>query len=92
MKILNSSERMLMDDIAVNNAVKAVNILTLPQLITFLKSMSQEYAWSANDLKKHLVNSNIDTEEVDNLGKVWDIAAQGLEKTANDIKQHWESL
>lgn len=68
----------------VDKAVKAIDLLTPPQLIEVLSKVADTYKQSHADLKS--VWEDYDA------GKVWDVAAQGLEKTANDIKQHWESL
>lgn len=72
------------DDAFVLDAVKAVNRLNVPQLVMFLRSISAEFAWSANDLRNAWCR-----EEA---GKVWDIAAEGLEKTADEIQKHWDTL
>lgn len=75
----------------VDKAVKAIDLLTPPQLIEVLSRVSDIYKQSHADLKEVWFNVNTSEPDVD-AGKIWDIAAQGLEKTANDIKQHWESL
>jgi len=75
----------------VDKAIKAIDLLTPPQLIEVLSRVSDIYKQSHAELQAVWFNPNTD-EPDSNAGKVWDIAAQGLEKAANDIKQHWEGL
>lgn len=74
-----------------NNAIEAIEILTIPQLIQVLNVVAGSYKQAHADLQTTWFNINTNEPDED-AGKAWKIAAEGLKKTADDVEKYWETL
>lgn len=65
-------------------AVAALDALSPSDLVQALIWISQKYRVDAQELR--------DSWQDKEAGKIWDIAAEGLEQTAEAVQKHWDTL